>query len=456
MNAQPQKQLTLFDSTCLIVGIIVGAGIFEVSPLVAKGATNLPHWMTGMAGGLSGVPAFFLLWLVGGVVSLAGALGYAELASAYPQEGGDYVYLSRAYGRWAGFLFGWVQLAIVRPGDITIMAFVFARYASQIYAPFPHAQHVYACLAVIVLTLIHVLGVRQGKWTQNLLTVAKVAGAATIVVVALVAPTPAAQPATSYVWPDVGLALIFVLFTFGGWNEMAYVAAEVVNPARNLLRALLLGTAGVTVLYLLVNGAYLLALGFPGLAGSDAVASAAVATVFPKTAVSLVSALVCISALGAVNGLIFTGARVSYAVGADHPLFRPLGQWNTKTGTPVRALLLQGLIALGVVIGLASFKDTVLYTAAPVYLFYLATNLAVVVLRLKEPNAVRPYRVWGYPVTPILFCAVCGYLIYSAIKYRPYVALGVLGVLLLGVPLYLLSRSRSATPDSGQAGQRGC
>jgi basic amino acid/polyamine antiporter, APA family len=453
VNAQPQKQLTLFDSTCLIVGIIVGAGIYKVSPDVAKGASNLPAWL----GSLSGTPAFFLLWLVGGLLSLCGALGYAELASAYPQEGGDYVYLNRAFGRWAGFLFGWVQLAIVRPGDIAAMAFVFATYAAQIYTPFGHAEQVYACLAVVALTFLHILGVRQGKWTQNILTVVKVLGLAAIVGVALLAPAPAAAAPAAGGWsPSVALALIFVLFTFGGWNEMAYVAAEVVNPARNILRALLLGTAGVTVLYLVVNGAYLLALGYSGLAGSTAVATDVLATAFPKAAVSLVSALICISALGAVNGLIFTGARISYAVGADHRVFRPLGQWNGTTGTPIRALALQGAIALGAVIGLASFKDTVLYTAAPVYLFYLATNLAVMVLRLREPNTVRPYRVWGYPITPIIFCLACGYFIYSAVMYRPWVALAALGLLLLGLPIYLFSRCWTSAPGSNPTGQKDC
>jgi len=429
MSVTPKRQLTLLDSICLIVGIIVGAGIFQVAPDVAKGSQSA-----------LGVMA---LWLVGGLLSLCGALGYAELATAYPQAGGDYAYLTRAYGRWAGFLFGWIQLAIVRPGDIAVMAFTFASYARTLYDPFArgsnsHTQQVYACLAIAVLTTINILGVRQGKWTQNILTFAKVLGLATIVVVALLAPHSASTPLSVEPLP-LSLALILVLFTYGGWNEMAYVAAEVVSPARNIVRALILGTTAVTVLYLLVNSSYLYALGYPGLANSPAVAVDTIETVFPTKAGDLISVLVCLSALGAVNGLILAGARISFAVGCDHRIFHPLGEWHPGTGTPLRALVLQGLIAIVLVIMLGSFLNTLLYTAAPVYLFYLASNMAVIVLRRKEPGIARPYRVWGYPITPIVFCATCAFLAYSAVVHKPWVAISALGMLSVGLPLYWIS-----------------
>jgi len=440
----PKKELTLFDSTCLIVGIIIGAGIYEVAPTVAKGTSS---WW-----------GFVAIWAVGGLLSLCGALGYAELATTYPKEGGDYVYLSRAYGRWAGFLFGWLQLAVVRPGDIAGMAFIFARYARTIYDPFPDAMArydllpfqslagaavpwshlIYAVAAVAVLTVINVLGVPQGKWTQNVLTTVKALGLLAIVAVAVAGPGRPASSAVADQAP-LSLALILVLFTFGGWNEMAYVAAEVKNPSRNIVRALVLGTAAVTVLYLLVNGAFLHTLGFAGVASSKAVATDTVSAMFPSIGAAIVSALICISALGATNGLIFTGARISYAVGVDHRVFRALGQWHPRTGTPVRALLLQGVIAAGLIVILGSFVNAILYTAAAVYSFYLATSLAVVVLRFKEPNVERPYRVTAYPLPTIVFCGVCVFLIYSAAVYKPEVAAGALAIFLLGLPLYWLS-----------------
>ncbi len=313
MQVTPKKQLSLFDSTCLIVGIIIGAGIYEVVPDVAKGA---PYWW-----------AFLGIWILGGLISLCGALGYAELATTYPKEGGDYVYLSRAYGRWAGFLFGWLQLAVVRPGDIAAMAFVFARYAQTIYDPFPHAMApydlmpikalavqavpwsllFYALAAVAILTGINVVGVPQGKWTQNLLTTTKALGLLAIVAVALAGPGSPPSSAIAHSRP-LSLALILVLFTFGGWNEMAYVAAEVKNPSRNIVRSLVLGTLAVTILYLLVNWAFLYTLGLTGVANSQAIAADTVSTMLPKFGAAFISALICISALGATNGLIFTGA----------------------------------------------------------------------------------------------------------------------------------------------------
>ena len=407
----------------------MGAGIFLTVPNVAKGSFSA--W---------GVLA---IWLAGGLISLCGALGYAELASAYPKEGGDYVYMTRAYGPWAGFMFGWTQLTVVRPGDIVVMAFAFATYARALYDPFtdtafPYGQQIYSCAVVIGLTVINILGVRKGKWTQNLLTIAKVLGL--IAVIALgIAATKGAGRAVIFDPLPVSVAMILVLFTYGGWNEMAYVAAEVRNPKRNIVRALVAGTAAVTVLYLLANAAFLYALGYDGMAVSEAVAVDTVSTVFPDIGARLIAVLICISALGAVNGLIFTGARISYAVGADHRAFRFLGRWHPRLGTPVRSLLLQGAIAVVLIVALGSLVEAVLYTAAAVYAFFLATSVAVIVLRYKEPDVERPYRVTGYPFTTILFCGVCAFLIYSAVLYKPEIALVACGILLLGLPIYWLT-----------------
>jgi amino acid transporter len=430
MTRKPRPELTLFDSTCLIVGIIIGAGIYQMAPDIAKGV-----------GGGWGVLG---LWVLGGVLSLCGALSYAELATAYPEEGGDYVYLSRAYGSWAGFLFGWAQLAIVRPGDIAVMAFAFATYARAIYDPFgggSQVQVVYAVLATVMLTLINVLGVRQGKWTQNLLTTVKALGLLLIVGAAFIA-RPVAAPVEAGGQLPFSLALIFVLFTYGGWNEMAYVAGEVRDPRRNIVRALFAGTTAVTLLYLLVNVAFLHTLGYEGLKGSKAVATDTVAAVWPQGAAVVISVLICLSALGAVNGLVFTGARISYAVGQDHRLFAYLGRWDPRRGTPAVALVVQGMIAVTLIVVLGSFIDAILYTAATVYTFYLASTVAVIVLRYKDPQRERPYRVLGYPVTPLVFAGVCGFLVYSAVTYKPLVALSACGLLALGWPLWRLGRAR--------------
>ncbi len=429
----PKQELTLFDSTCLIVGIIVGAGIYQTAPDVAKGAGS----------GLG----VLVIWVVAGLLSLCGAMGYAELASAYPRVGGDYVYLSRAYGRWAGFLFGWAQLAIVRPGDIAVMAFVFATYAQAIYDPFARTDFAgthqcYAVGATVLFTAVNALGVSEGKWTQNVLTVLKVLGLLSIVGLSVLGPSgsPPAGAVQPFPW---SLALILVLFTFGGWNEMAYVAAEVRNPRRNIARALAIGTLTVTVLYLLVNGAFLHSLGYSGMGQSRAVAAETVARVLPQCGEKFISALICISALGAVNGLVLTGARISFAVGSEHRVFRFLGRWEERRGTPARALLVQGAIAVALIVALGSFLNAILYTAATVYSFYLATTMAILVLRRKEPQVERPYRVFGYPVVPLVFAAVCAFLIYSAVCYRPRVAAVSTLVLPLGLLLYRISERKT-------------
>jgi len=436
MRPVPRKELSLFDSTCIIVGIIIGAGIYETAPTVAA---QMPGWI-GVLG----------IWLVGGLLALAGAMCYAELATAYPHQGGDYVYLNRAYGPWAGYLFGWSQMAIVRPGDIALMAFVFARYANQLYVPFENATVLYAAAAVVALTTVNVLGVRESKWTQNVLTVVKALGLLAIVAVGLFASSPASSPAepAAFSMGGLRLALILVLFTYGGWNEMAYVAAEVKRPERNIVRALLIGTIAVTALYLLVNGTFLHALGYEKMAASQAVAVDTLAAVLPDMASRAIAVLICISALGAANGLIFTGARISYAMGAEHTAFRGLGRWHPRFGTPVWALVAQGSLSLAIVLVAGSFIDTILYSAPVVWIFFLTTGFSVFVLRRKEPETPRPYRLVGYPVTAAIFCACCMFMVYSSVSYalafKPRGLLILASVVLAGAILYWYTDIRGA------------
>ncbi|MDH3813863.1 MAG: amino acid permease [Acidobacteriota bacterium] len=424
----PRRVLSLFDTTNLIVGIIVGAGIFVAAPVVARGIG-------------SGV-GVLAIWFVGGLLSFCGAVGYAELATTYPEQGGDYVYLTKAYGRWAGFLFGWLQTLVVRPGDIAVMAFVFATYAENLVGHQWIGKPVLAAAAVAVLTAVNVAGVRSGVRTQNVLTVAKVIGVSLVIVVAVLGPGAEAAPVEELT-PEqpvpLAIALVLVLFSFGGWNETAFVAAEVREPRRNIVRAMVLGMAVVTVIYLAVNASFLHVLGFHGLASSEAVAAETVASVFPEAAASMVSALICLCALGAVNGLVFAGARIAYAVGRDHRLFGALGRWSERTGTPVRALILQGSLSVVLILVLGSFIDTVMYTAAAVYLFYLATSVAVIVLRFRDRSALRAYKATGYPVTTVVFCLVCLFLIAASVQYRPWIAVAAGLLILLGVPGFWLS-----------------
>jgi basic amino acid/polyamine antiporter, APA family len=438
-SAAPRRQLTLFDSTCIIVGIIIGAGIFRSTPDVARLAPNAT-WLMG-------------LWFLGGVFSLVGALCYAELGTAYPQEGGDYVYLTRAFGRSVGFLFAWCQLWIVRPGSIGVMAYAFAEYANRIW---PQAKGgsgayvlvLYAAGAIVALTAVNMLGVPQGKWTQNVLTTAKVLGLAAIVGVGLLwaapaAATPApAAPSPELSLADLGLAMVFVLFTYGGWNEMAFVGAEVREPRKNILRALLLGTLAVTAIYLLVNVALLHALGLAGSRHATPAAEVLELAVGRWAAVAI-SGLICISALGAINGQIFTGARIYYAMGSEHRLYAWLGRWNARRGTPVCSLVIQGAITLALAVwfglGREGFESMVKFTTPGFWLFLMLVGVSVLVLRKREPSVDRPYRVPGYPLTPIAFSLCCGLMVYSSLSYAmqhgSWEALWSIAILLLGVAM---------------------
>jgi len=434
-SGTPRRELTLLDSTCIIVGIIIGAGIYRSSPDVAQSVPD-GWWL-------------LFCWLLGGVMSLIGALCYAELVTAYPHAGGDYVYLSRAFGRPLGFLFAWSQFWIVRPGSIGAMAYAFAEYANQLW---PHAAgdakafvlSAYASAAIIALTLVNLLGIREGKWTQNLLTIAKALGLTLLILIGLTHTAPAAQASTAepttFSFSGFGMAMIFVLFTYGGWNEIAYVGAEVKNPQRNVLRALLIGTAAVTAIYLLVNAAFLHALGLAG-TRNPAAAAIVLESALGEWGSRALCLLICISALGAVNGQTLTGARIYYAVGAEHRLYAWLSRWNPQRGTPYCSLLLQSTITLALILGFGSvkegFESMVKFTTPAFWFFFSLVGVALMILRRREPEVTRPFPVPGYPVLPLLFCLSSVYMFYAglayAVEHRSWEALWSVGLLLLGV-----------------------
>jgi basic amino acid/polyamine antiporter, APA family len=424
--------LSIVDASAIIVGMVVGSGIFVVPALVAQNVNS------------EGTALF--AWALGGLMSLVGALCYAELATAYPHAGGTYYYFLRAFGRDLAFFFAWGRLAIIQTGSIALLAFVFGKYAAQILPLGNFAVSVYAAIGVVVLTGLNLLSVQQGKWTQNLLTLAKVLGVLLIIVVGLTAnatTTPVA-PTDSSSDGTFGLAMVFVLLTYGGWNEAAYISAELKNVQRNMSKVLLWSIGIIAGIYLLINVAYLQGLGLAGMATSDAVAADLMRRSLGEGGAVFVSFLIAISALGAMNATIFTGARTNFAFGQDFRLFRFLGQWNDRAATPGNALIVQGAISLGLV-GLGSlnekgFETMVEYTAPAFWFFFLLSGICVFILRQKDPDVVRPFRVPLYPIVPILFCLTCAYLLYSSLVYTRNLTLnvgtiaGVL-VLLAGIPL---------------------
>jgi basic amino acid/polyamine antiporter, APA family len=436
-RGEPVPTLKLKDAVAITVGIVVGAGIFRTPSLVAANAGS--------------EIAVLAIWLAGGLVTLVGALCYAELATTYPHAGGDYHYLTRAYGRPLAFLYAWSRIAVVQTGSVALLAFVVGDYASQLFSLGPYSPSLYAALVVVALTALNIAGVRQGSGAQNWLTVVEVLSLILVIVAGLVFATSdsgAAAPATTPAAPatSLGLALVFVLLTYGGWNEAVYVSAEVENPRRNIARGLLISIGIITTLYLLVNWAFMRGLGLAGLAASEAAAADLMRRAVGEGGARFVSLLVVISALTSANATVITGARTNYALGRDFRLFDFLGRWHERAHTPTNALLVQGVIALALVFAGSfareGFTALVEYTAPVFWFFFFLAGLSLIVLRSKEPDVQRPFSVPLYPITPLLFCAACLYMLQSSLAYAGRGAsYGVL-VLLVGLPVLLFAQQR--------------
>jgi APA family basic amino acid/polyamine antiporter len=438
-TGEPRKTLSVIDGIALIIGVVVGTGIFKTPALVAANTGD----------GL----VFFLTWLLGGAVSLIGALCYAELAVTYPHSGGDYRYLSLAFGKNVGFLFGWARMTVIQPGSIAMLAFVFGDYLSR-FLPLLFTPPCCAMMAVAVMTFLNVLGTRQGTRTQNFLTAAKVIGLTAVLIagVALAPQLPALEPGGSGAKGSFGLAMVFVLLTFGGWNEAAYISAELRTGKRSMVHVLLWGIGAITAIYLLAGFAFLKGLGLTALGSSEVAAADLMRKVFGAGGAAFVSFLIAVSALGAINATIFTGARTTYALGRDFPLFAVLGRWRKKTNTPANALLLQGCIAaLLVLLGALTrkgFVTMVEFTAPVFWLFFLLTGVSLFVLRQKDPEVPRAFRVPLYPLIPLIFCATCLYMLRASIAYTGIGALAGLAFFFTGAIFLALARARQSTMNS--------
>jgi APA family basic amino acid/polyamine antiporter len=434
-DAAPARILGVPDVVALVVGIVVGTGIFRAPSIVAANAGS--------------ETTAVLTWLIGGLVSMAGVLCYAELATTYPNAGGEFHFLTRAFGPKLGFLFAWARLTVIPTGSVAVMAFVFGDYVSQLFRIDGFSSAIYAVLVVVLLTGVNILGVRYGKRTQNLLTAMEVAGVLVVIVsgLLLVAPdTPtqvtlaahrSGEASAPLSWHAAwGIMMIFVLLTYGGWNDAAYISAEVKGSRRNIAWALLIGLLTITALYVLINLAFVRGLGLERMAASEAVAADLMRAALGRPGAVVISTLIAIAALTSANATILMGARSNYALGRSYPLFAPLGRWNYEAGSPVNALLVQSAITLALVgmgvLARKGFETMVEYTAPVFWFFFLLTGLSLFVMRHREPNAERPFRVPLYPFTPIVFCATAAYLLYSSLAYTGIGALIGVCVLALG------------------------
>jgi amino acid transporter len=430
---QPQRLLGPLGAVALILGMVIGAGIFKTPALVAS--------LSGDVGWTLGV------WVLGALISVMGALCYAELCCAYPHAGGDYHFLHRAFGRNVSFLYAWARATIINPGAIALLAFVFGDYFSQVLSLGPYSSALWAIAIVLLLTAVNMLGIHASSRIQLWLTLFEVLGLIAVVVAGFSVETGDSGGTFFETAPplsQLGLALVFVLLTFGGWSEAAYISAEVRGGPRSIVRVIVISMALLTALFLLVNAALLHGLGLQGLGASKTAAADVLGLAWGPWAQKALGLFVAVAALTSINATMVVGARTKYALGRDWVSLGQLGTWRGQTGSPSRAYALQATISLGLIaLGMREadgFSAMVEFTAPMFWSFLMLVGLALMWLRRTDSAAVRPFRVPLYPFTPLVFCAACGFLAYSSVMYAVsqnalHVSLWLLasGVLALGL-----------------------
>jgi APA family basic amino acid/polyamine antiporter len=442
--AAQRRALGTLDATVLVLANVVGVGIF-LTPAGVAALARTPAW-------------YFVLWACGGAIALAGALSYAELGAALPEAGGEYVYLREAYGPLWAFLQAWASFLVTFSGAIAAIAVGMAEYglraagSAAAGAPLPApAVRAVAVAAVAGLTVLNGIGVKASSRFQNALAGVTLAAIGLLLVLGFGGgrgslthfTMAAAPPAPGPTWAALGTALLPIFFTYAGWNAPTYVAGELVRPGRTLPRALALGTAAATALYLALNLLFVYAFPLPRLQQALSVGEAAAAALIGPAAAGGFAGLITLITLGALNVTILTGARITYALGRDGTFFPALGAAHPRAGTPARALVVQAAWVI-VLILTGTFEFLLIFATVMMVLVSGLTVAAVFVLRARAPRLPRPYRVWGYPVVPALYLAACAGMGASAVAERPGASLAALGLLAGGIPVFHWRAARAA------------
>jgi APA family basic amino acid/polyamine antiporter len=437
------RQLGLFDSTMVLVGIVIGSGIFLTTGIMAK---HIPS------------PGMILIaWIVGGLLTLAGALTYAELGAAMPKAGGQYVYIREAYGPLPGFLFGWILFLVYMTGGIAGLALAFSLYfgrlfpslstdtilLSQTFKVFSlsikyslSAGQVVGVIVIVVLSIFNYIGLAFGKFIQNIFTVLKIGSIIAIITLGFtigkgtavnLSLNPTGISFSQLIF-GFGVALIAVIWAFDGWNNMNFVAGEIKNPQRNIPLALILGTLGITVLYVLVNYIYLYALPIPEMAGVERIAEKASSALFGASS-------------GSINGSILAGPRVYYAMARDKLFFQRVSNVHPRFRTPGFAILIQAIWA-SILALIGTFEQMFTFAMFIAIIFWIAAAASVFTLRKKFPDLPRPYKTWGYPVVPIIFILTSFCILLNTLIQKPVESLAGLGFTALGIPVYFYWRRK--------------
>jgi basic amino acid/polyamine antiporter, APA family len=428
----PLPALSTFDAAMIVCGIVIGGGIFALPPLVASTSGSV-GWM-------------FVAWGLGALLTLVGSLCYAELSATFPHAGGDYHFLTRAFGRDVSFFFGWARAAVITTGSTALHAYIFGDYASRVLPLGSASSSIYAALVVVLLTALNILGLKESSRTQNVVTLLLIAGMVLVAFGGFHAPAAASASPAQPAAPLLGSALLFVLFAYGGWNEAAYISAELRGGRRAILTALIAAIVVITVLYLVFVAALQIGLGFEGLKASQAPAADVAQRAFGGFGRTLIAAVVCLSVLASSNATMIVGARSNYALGLDWPIVSFMGRWDRERDVPVAAFLVQGGITLALV-GFAArepsgVRTMVEFTAPVFWFFFLLTGIALFVLRRKYAHVARPFSVPLYPLPPLVFIGTCAFLLWSSLTYaQSQHALQVaFGVMAAGFAAWMIAR----------------
>ena len=437
------RKLGLLDALSIVIGIVIGGGIFLVPNLIARE--------------LKTSAATMLVWVVAGVISFFGALACAELGTSIPSTGGQYVFLREAYGPLVGFLCGWSMFTVARTAQVAWLAVTMALYVSYFVPLSNLSSKVLAVGAIVIITAINYRGAKAGANVQKAFTLAKVAGLLIIIGGAFfwggkAAPAPAATTA-AFSFSSFGIALIASLLAYDGWVQVSFVAGEIRNPRRNILLALALGELAVIAIYLLANLAYLHVLPIADIAASEHVGATLAERVLGASSGGVVSLIILMSIIGSLNGCFLTSPRIYFAQGKDGLFFRKFAEVHPRYQTPSFAILVQGIWAV-VLIVTGSYETLINYAMFATWLSYGLMVAGVIVLRYKQPELARPYRVWGYPVTPLLFVGTTAWLLVNMLITRPVPSL--IGLLLIatGIPVYFVWSRGSVAKQPAVADER--
>lgn len=429
------RDLTLFDTINLVIGTIIGSGIFLVPAEIAR-AVHTPGWMLGV-------------WVIGGILTMLGALSLAELGAAMPEAGGIYTFITRGWGQLWGFLCGWMLFTVATSGSIATLGAAFPIYLGAFVPLNPTTTKIAGVVVIALLTWINVIGVKNGARVGNFLTAAKLGGLVVMVLAIFLLPArpdgaaaaPPALPTGPVPFAAVGVALVAVLWAYEGWHDVSFAAGEMHDPQKNFPRGIIGGVGIVIAVYLVANVAYLKVLTPAEIAASDRVALTAMTRVTGVWGGKILTAAILCSILGAMNALILAGPRAYYQMAKDGLFVDRVARVHPKWRTPIDALLIQGVWSAFLVLFIGGFSQLFTYVIFGGWIFYALAVASVIPLRRKEPGLHRPYRVPGYPVVPLLFVATAGAIVVNTLIATPRESTIGLAFIAVGIPVYYMQRA---------------